>query len=130
MHEHHVTMRARTGELGPLIWLCGTCHTEIHAIANARVAKLRGGKSTVVTEWTHQRHPHEIQLAEKVIGALVRILLTTDNSDLPKVTSLELPTALNNGIVLLKKQLGLRNKKEVILYCVANVLKRAGFLKE
>lgn len=128
-HEHHVTMRARTGELGPKIWLCGSCHTEIHAVANARVAALKGGKPNPANlEWSHARHPHEHTNAETVIKPLVRILLSTDGADLPVITSLQLPVPINNGLKKLQLDLGLKNKPEVVLYCCAQVLSACGLL--
>lgn len=129
IHEHHVIMRSKTGELGPKIWLCGTCHTEIHAVATARAAKLRGGKPNELNlVWAHSRHSQEQHRAEMVITPLVKILLMSDKADLPVLTSLQLDPEINAGLNQLKQELGLQNKPQTILWCVALVLHSKGLI--
>lgn len=128
-HSHHVTMRAKTGELGPQVVLCGSCHTGIHAVATARVAKLRGGNPNPKNlEWSYSRHNKEVENAEALIQPLVKVMLLTDGADLPKVTSLQLPVDINNGLMKLKKDLGVTSKTAAILYCCASVLAARGLL--
>lgn len=128
-HQHHVTMRAKTGERGPLVILCGSCHSGIHAVALARVAKLKGGKPNPQNlEWSYSRHPQELTKAEALIKPLVQVLLMSDGADLPKVASLEIPVAINNGLMRLKQDLGVTNRNAAILYCCATVLAARGLL--
>lgn len=128
MHEHHAQMKALTGERGQLVNLCGSCHTDIHAIAAARVSILRGGKSKQGREWPYRRTKGEPERAEALIQELVRVMVLVDSSRLPKRLSLEVPADVNQGLSMLKVQWGAKNKSQVVLACILLVLKREGIL--
>jgi hypothetical protein len=130
MHTHHVQMRALTGERGVLVDLCGGCHTDLHAIAAARVSVLRGGKSKQCREWPYRRVHNEPERAEYLIQELVRVMMVVDSTHLPKKMSLDVPADVSRGITLLKSQWGASNKSQVVLACVLLVLKKEGLLNK
>ena len=127
-HEHHVTMRARTGDQGPLVDLCGDCHTQIHTIAKARFAKLRGGKPNPKNmHWHSRQQGADISNAELLISALVQIELQMQEVDQPKVLSLRLPVDLNKGLELLTQETR-QSKVNTLLMCLRHVLTQKGLL--
>lgn len=128
MHEHHAQMKSLTGERGALVNLCGSCHTDIHAIAAARVSVLKGGKSKQCREWPYRRTHNEPERAEFLIQELVRVMMVVDSTRLPKKMSLDVPADVNRGLTVLKSQWGAKNKQQVVMACILLVLKREGLL--
>lgn len=127
-HEHHVTMRARTGEEGPLVDLCGDCHTQIHTVAKARLAKQRGGKPKVANlMWHSKRAGSDIQRAEFLIGKLVEIETRMQEVEQPVAVSFRVPLELNRGLELLMQETK-QSKVNTILACIQYTLRQRGLL--
>lgn len=130
MHSHHVQMRSRTADRGLLVDLCGSCHTDIHTIAAARVAIQKGGKTKSATEWPYNRHPQEKRNAHVLIAELVVVMMTVDTSEMPKVTSFQIPVEINEGLKVLKQEMGFTNKTDTILFCCSVVLQHKGLIRK
>lgn len=70
------------------------------------------------------------KVSQFCIDNVLRNRAWNHTAGLPKVTSFSVPFEINEGLAKLKRQLGLRNKTEVILYCCQKVLDAAGLLKK
>lgn len=127
-HEHHVTMQSKTGDRGPVVDLCGDCHTQIHTVAKARYAKLRGGKPNPQNlQWFSRQRGADTANAELLISALVQIELTMQEVEQPRMLSLRLPVDLNRGLELLIQETG-QSKVNTLLACLRHVLTQKGLL--
>jgi len=63
-----------------------------------------------------------------LVKQLVVVMMLVDSTHLPKKVTVEFPADVNRGLALLKDQWGAKNKTQVVLACVALVLKREGLL--
>lgn len=127
LHWHHTVPQALGGKNSLQIPLCGSCHTQLHAQAEGVVARLRGSKKKPRTYWAND-------LEERNAKPYTEILVNSIRNAPPSLAGKEwtvqsrIPDAVHKALHLYKIDSGLRNLDQALLLCLAETLKKKGYL--
>ena len=130
LHWHHTVPQALGGKDSLQIPLCAQCHNQLHAHAEAIVARTRTGRSIKRRYWANE---NEERNAKPYIEILVNsILAAVENSVAGKewMVSSRIPDAVHKALHLYKIDSGLRNLDQALLLCLAETLKKKGYLND
>lgn len=131
IHWHHTIPRACGGEDSLQIPIDGSCHTTLHAKADAIVARIGASKSDPLP--TYWSDPAAERRAEVWLKILVDALLRPPVSSNAKMTLLPMvhaDPATRQGLELLKKDLtGITNMEQTVLFCINYTLRSKGYKK-
>lgn len=128
LHYHHTVPRALGGEDSLQIPLCAQCHNVLHAEAEAIVAKKRTGKEISRTYWTSPLHADN---ARPFLEILVNAMLNADLAPIENklwIIQARAPDALRRAMQLYKLDSGLPSMEKALLLCLAETLKKKGYL--
>ena len=124
---HHTVPQAQGGVDSLQIPLCASCHTILHANADAIIAKIQSGRSIKRTYWKDEATGRR---AQKYVGMIVdAVLYQDDNDGKDYKLNVTVDCTLHKALKLLKNDLeGVTNISDAILYCVHSTLNQRGLL--
>lgn len=127
LHWHHTVPQALGGRDSLQIPLCAQCHNQIHAHAEAIVARQRTGKSIIRQYW---RTPQELENAQPFLEILVTAISNAPTSGDGKMwmISSRIPDALHKALHLYKVDSGLPNLDQALLLCLTETLANKGYI--
>lgn len=127
LHWHHTVPQALGGKDSLQIPLCGSCHTQLHANADGVVARIRTGRKMTRKYWVNVQ---EESNAEPYIEILVKAILNAPPSLAGKewMVQTRMPDKLHKALHLFKIDSGLPNLEQALLLCLAETLKKKGYL--
>lgn len=128
LHWHHTTPQALGGKDSLQIPLCSQCHNLLHAHAEAVVAQVRTGRQSKRQYWANDTQE---QNAKPYLDILVSAILSAaDNGVAGKkwMISSRIPDEVHKALHLFKIDSGLRNLDQALLLCLAETLKKKGYL--
>jgi hypothetical protein len=122
---HHTVPQAYGGVDSLQIPLCASCHTILHANADAIVAKIQTGKSITRRFWTNDSAADR---AKKYVSLIVNATLYRHEvEDKEYKLNVIISAELHNALVRLKQDLtGVSTLNDAVLYCVVNTLAQRG----
>jgi hypothetical protein len=122
---HHTVPQAYGGVDSLQIPLCASCHTILHANADAIVAKIQSGKSITRRFWTDD---NAADRAKKYVALIVNATLYQHEVENKEYKLNVVITAeLHNALVRLKQDLpGVSTLNDAVLYCVVTTLASRG----
>ena len=126
---HHTVPQAHGGVDSLQIPLCASCHTILHAQADAIVAKIKSGKPISRKFWPNDDDARRAQPYVKIIvdSTLHQGELLDKEYKLNVVVSAE----VHNALKCLKQDIqGISNLHDTVLYCVHHTLKSRGLLND
>ncbi len=126
LHWHHTVPQALGGRDSLQIPLCAQCHNQLHANADAIVARYRNGRQVTRQYW---RTPEEQHNAQPYLEILVTAIMNApeQNSEKMWMVSTRLPDALHKALHLYKVDSGLPNLDQALLLCLRETLANKGY---
>jgi hypothetical protein len=127
LHWHHTVPQALGGENSLQIPLCATCHGQLHAHAEGVVARQRTGRKSKRSYWANATEEHN---AKPYIEVLVNSILNAPTSLAGKMWKMQsrIPDEVHSALQLFKIDSGLPNLDQALLLCLAETLKKKGYL--
>lgn len=119
-HKHHIIPREYGGESGPVIELCGNCHTRIHAEAESVLAYKRTGRP-IKTYWSSSE---EAKRATPLVSAIVQSALNTKEKKKYKM-NLEFDSETYKKLHIFKKDNNFSSLEETVIFCVRQSIARS-----
>lgn len=126
LHWHHTVPQALGGADSLQIPLCAQCHNQLHANADAVVARVRNNRQITRQYW---RTPEEQVHAQPYLEILVTAMLNAPEADGSKMwmVSARLPDGLHKALHLFKIDSGLANLEQALLLCLRETLASKGY---
>jgi hypothetical protein len=128
---HHTIPRSCGGHESLQIPLDGSCHTTLHAKADAVVARIGAKKSGPLQKfWSDETAERRAEVWLKIlVDALLRPPVSS-NAKMTLLPMVHADPATRQGLELLKKDLaGITNMEQTLLFCINFTLSSKGYKK-
>ena len=128
LHWHHTVPQALGGKASLQIPLCAQCHNQLHAHAEAIVARNRTGRSIKRRYWAHEHEELNAKPYIEILVGAIQAAVETAIDGKEWMVSSRIPDAVHKALHLFKIDSGLRNLDQALLLCLAETLKKKGYL--
>lgn len=112
IHYHHCIPQAYGGVDGPVVPLCGNCHTILHANANAVLASVKTNSRKMF--W---QTPEQLEKATPLVKLIVESARKTVVNKTFKMT-VEMDSETYSMLKFLKKDFGTASLEDALKHCV------------
>jgi hypothetical protein len=128
LHWHHTIPQALGGKNSLQIPLCAQCHNQLHAYAEAIVAQRRTGRKIRTSYWANETEELNAQPFVKLLVDSISAAVENSVEGKLWMLSSRIPDNVHKALHLFKIDSGLRNLDQALLLCLAETLKKKGYL--